>query len=257
MTSISDYPASVGFCYLDREFRYLDINDCLARINGLTVEQHLGKTIYQVVPDVAHGIVGQLNKVAETRQPIVSGQVVASTPAHPDEERTYEHNFLPDLRTDGTVVGFHIVVRDLSGPDSPDPYMIWHEIVSIGRACMRAGHGALAIEFLAEILDDPVRLQVAVDLGNEVRAINPAFIAEFVTISRMVLESWKLRTLGQQSPLAWYRENSVSGEWGRLQVRARALFRELSEAEEAMTLLELATAKGLIPYLSGIIRLNL
>lgn len=106
--------APVGLCYLDRAFRYLQINEWLARINGLPVEQHLGKTLDEVVPDVARGIVEHLVQVAESRQPILNGQVVATTPAHPDEKRTYEHNFFPDVTAVGNVVGFNVVVWDVT-----------------------------------------------------------------------------------------------------------------------------------------------
>ena len=106
--------APVGLCYLDRDLRYVEINRWLARINGLTVEQHLGRTLDEVVPDVARGIVEQLVQVAESQQPILNGQVVATTPGHPDEERTYEHNFFPDVTPAGNVVGFNIVVWDVT-----------------------------------------------------------------------------------------------------------------------------------------------
>ena len=90
MNSTAYQLAPVGLCYLDRAFRYLEINEWLARLNGLTVEQHLGRTIHEVVPDVARGIVEQLDRVAETQQPIVNGRVVAKTTAHPNEERNYD-----------------------------------------------------------------------------------------------------------------------------------------------------------------------
>ncbi len=106
--------APVGLCYLDRSLRYLQINEWLARINGLTADQHLGRTLDEVVPDVARGIVEQLVQVAESQQPILNGQVVATTPAHPAEERTYEHNFFPDVTPAGNVVGFNIVVWDVT-----------------------------------------------------------------------------------------------------------------------------------------------
>ena len=106
--------APVGLCYLDRTFRYCEINDWLARINGVSVEKHLGRTLYEVVPDVAQGIVEQLDRVAETREPLLNGRVVARTPAHPTEERTYEHNFLPDIGSGNIVLGFNIVVWDVT-----------------------------------------------------------------------------------------------------------------------------------------------
>ncbi len=106
--------APVGLCYLDANYRYVEINDWLARFNGLTVEQHLGKTLFEVISDVAFGVVSQLEQAANTKEPILYGRVTATTLGHPHEERTYEHNYFPDIASDGTVVGFNIVVWDVT-----------------------------------------------------------------------------------------------------------------------------------------------
>ena len=111
--------APVGLCYLDRSFRFVEINEWLARYNGPSIREHLGRTVYEIVPDVAKGITETLNRVAETGEPVVNGSVAAKTPAHPDEERRYEHNFFPDFADNGTVIGFNIVVWDVTNKTLP------------------------------------------------------------------------------------------------------------------------------------------
>ena len=105
--------APVGLCYLDRELRYVEINEWFARINGVAVEEHLGLTVYDVIPDAAETLASQLEVVAESREPMLAGRVATRTRAHPNEKRTYEHNFFPDIRR-GAVVGFNIVVWDVT-----------------------------------------------------------------------------------------------------------------------------------------------
>jgi len=104
--------APVGLCYLDTDLRFVYINEWLARINGLPVEAHLGKTIDEVLEDVAAGVVPQLRHVLQTGEPIIEEEVEAETPAHPGESRHYMHNYYPDKNKDGTVVGVSCVVRD-------------------------------------------------------------------------------------------------------------------------------------------------
>jgi len=106
--------APVGLCYLDTDLRFLYINEWLARINGLPVEAHLGKTIQEVLKDVAAGAVPQLRKVLQTGKPIIEGEVEAETPAHPGELRIYMHNYYPDKSKDGTAVGISCVVQDVT-----------------------------------------------------------------------------------------------------------------------------------------------
>ena len=106
--------APVGLCYFDTELRFLYINEWLARINGLPVEAHLGKTIDELLKDVAAGVVPQLRLVLQTGEPIIEGTVEAETPAHPGESRHYMHNYYPDKSKDGTVVGVSCVVQDIT-----------------------------------------------------------------------------------------------------------------------------------------------
>ena len=106
--------APVGLCYFDADLRYRYVNEWLARINGLPVEAHLGKTIDEVLKDVAAGVVSQLRLVVQTGEPIIEGTVEAETPAHPGESRHYMHNYYPDKSKDGTVVGVSCVVQDIT-----------------------------------------------------------------------------------------------------------------------------------------------
>ncbi len=106
--------APVGLCYFDTDLRFLYINEWLACINGLPVEAHLGKTIDEVLQDVAVVVVPQLRHVLQTGEPNIEGEVEAETPAHPGESRRYMHNYYPDKSEDGTVVGVSCVVHDIT-----------------------------------------------------------------------------------------------------------------------------------------------
>jgi len=106
--------APIGLCYVDSGFRFRYINEWLARINGLPVESHLGKTVQELLADVAEGIVPQLAEVLETGEPMIDGELAAETPAHPGESRHYRHSYYPDKDADGTVIGIHIVVQDVT-----------------------------------------------------------------------------------------------------------------------------------------------
>ena len=45
--------ATAGLALLDKDLRYVQINDTLAEMNGLSVEDHLGRTLREVVPWLA------------------------------------------------------------------------------------------------------------------------------------------------------------------------------------------------------------
>ena len=67
----SDVP--IGLCYLDLDLRYVQINKWLAAINGLAVKEHIGRTVAEVLPDVARSIEKQLRRVITTGEPIEGG----------------------------------------------------------------------------------------------------------------------------------------------------------------------------------------
>ena len=63
--------APIGLNVLDRDLRFVRINERLAEINGLSVEEHLGRTVRELLPELAD--------TAEA--PAVSGHRNGRTPA--------------------------------------------------------------------------------------------------------------------------------------------------------------------------------
>ncbi len=103
-----------GLCYLDTDLRYVEINDWLAALNGLTPAEHVGQTIGDILPSVAESVTRQLRKVIETGEPILKGLAYAETAAHPAVKRLYQHDYYPDKAADGTVLGVQCVVQDIT-----------------------------------------------------------------------------------------------------------------------------------------------
>ena len=71
-----------GFCYFDTDLRYVEINDWLAAINGMSPAEHLGRTVGEILPSVAEAVERQLRQVIETGEPILKGLVYAETASH-------------------------------------------------------------------------------------------------------------------------------------------------------------------------------
>jgi two-component system phosphate regulon sensor histidine kinase PhoR len=109
------YDASpVGNCYLDKDLRYLHINSWLAEINGISVSEHLGRRIGEVLPGVASSVIDQLTSVLETGTPILDGIVTGETPSQPGVRRVFAHSYYPDRADDGTIVGISCFVQEVT-----------------------------------------------------------------------------------------------------------------------------------------------
>jgi PAS domain S-box-containing protein len=106
--------APVGLCFLDTNLRYVHINEWLAAINGLSVEEHLGRTISEVLPDVAAGVTPQFRSVIETGKPILDGTVEAATLADPGTKRHFEHTYHAIKSDNGDVIGVSCIVQEVT-----------------------------------------------------------------------------------------------------------------------------------------------
>ncbi len=104
-------PEDVGTCYLDQDLRYININQRLAEINGLPIEDHIGKTIGDVLPGIAAVVAVTLRQVIETGKPVLEGSVVGETAAMPGMKRVFTHRFDPVIRGDN-VIGVIGTVRE-------------------------------------------------------------------------------------------------------------------------------------------------
>lgn len=106
--------APIGLCCFDTKLRYVFVNAWLAAINGLSVKEHLGRPISELLPDVAAGVEGQLRGVIETGEPVVGGTVEAETAAQPGVKKCFEHHYDAVKSADGAIVGVSCVVQEVT-----------------------------------------------------------------------------------------------------------------------------------------------
>lgn len=87
--------APVGMALVDEEYRFLRINAAMAEINGLSIEEHLGKTVRQVLPSVADLVEPILQRILDTNQPVVNLEVKGTTPSKPNVMRDWIASYFP------------------------------------------------------------------------------------------------------------------------------------------------------------------
>jgi PAS domain S-box-containing protein len=105
--------APVGVAVLDLELRYVYVNEALAATNGPSVEDHLGRTIEEVVPEVAAHARGVFQDVVESCRPLLGWQVSGETAAAPGELRHWVEDVYP-LFEDGSLVALGVVIVDVT-----------------------------------------------------------------------------------------------------------------------------------------------
>lgn len=106
--------APVGLCVLDAALRFVRINEQLAEINGLPVDEHIGRTVRQVVPELADIAEPLFQQVLQTGEPVRDVEVSGSTAADPHARRTWLEHYYPVFGEDGEVRGINVTVEEIT-----------------------------------------------------------------------------------------------------------------------------------------------
>jgi PAS domain S-box-containing protein len=105
-------PVAVG--YLDRNLHYRRVNPALAEIDGLTVEEMVGRSIHEVVPRFAPLVEPLYRQVLDTGQPILNREISGPRPSDPGTTGHYLVNYFPVQGESGEPIGVGLVALDLT-----------------------------------------------------------------------------------------------------------------------------------------------
>ena len=106
--------APVAMAFLDRDLRYLRVNDRLAQMNGRSAAEHLGRTIFEVVPDVAAHAAPLLRQVVDTGEALLGLEITGETAAQPGVIRRWLEDVYPVRDHTGGVCGVAVRVEDIT-----------------------------------------------------------------------------------------------------------------------------------------------
>ena len=108
--------APVGLCLLDRELRFLAINDRLARAHGSPIAEHLGRELAKVAPHFAVELEVRLLRLVETGEPIEDLEFCAETSIKDGslEERCWLCSYHPVRDRAGDVAAVSGAVVDIT-----------------------------------------------------------------------------------------------------------------------------------------------
>ncbi|MGZ5052015.1 MAG: PAS domain-containing protein [Methylobacter sp.] len=106
--------APVGFAYLDRELRYLVINDKLAEINGLPAAAHIGKHVQDIVPMLTRDAKDIAAHILATGEPIKNREITGEVPSMPGMTRYWNESWYPLYQNTGAITGFGVIIEDIT-----------------------------------------------------------------------------------------------------------------------------------------------
>jgi two-component system cell cycle sensor histidine kinase/response regulator CckA len=106
--------APIGLCVVDRDRRYVRINETAAAMNGLPVEAHIGRRMEEILPQLAVAVDPLVALILATGDAITSSEVAADDPREPGRKVWYLGSGYPVKDAAGKVVGVGIVCVDIT-----------------------------------------------------------------------------------------------------------------------------------------------
>jgi PAS domain S-box-containing protein len=105
--------APIGLAFLSPDCRYLQINQRLTEICGISVEDHLGRSVRDCVPALAEAVEGIVGSIMETGEPVI-GIEVAGQRADQTEERYWITYWHPLRSPSGEIVGVNVAAEEIT-----------------------------------------------------------------------------------------------------------------------------------------------
>ncbi len=106
--------APIGLNIIDDELRFVKINAPLADINGISIANHIGKTIRETLPELAPAVEPIYQQVIATNQPILNLEVRGEVPKQPGEIRYWLASYFPIPYLEENRIWVGTVVADIT-----------------------------------------------------------------------------------------------------------------------------------------------
>lgn len=87
--------SETGIAVIDRQLIYRFINPVLARFNGPSVEEHVGRSIHEVLPELAPMAAPLLQRVLDHGEPLRNFEIRVPTPSVQEEDSLWLASYLP------------------------------------------------------------------------------------------------------------------------------------------------------------------
>ena len=107
--------APVGLGFMDRDLRFVRVNEQLAAIDGVPIADHTGRTLRETLPADLADLLGPLHRqVLESGEAVLQREVSGWSPARPGHKRDWLVSYSPVKKEDGAIIGIQTLVQDIT-----------------------------------------------------------------------------------------------------------------------------------------------
>ncbi|MEV6209697.1 SpoIIE family protein phosphatase [Kitasatospora sp. NPDC051914] len=158
----------IGMAVYDSDLRYVRLNQALAKINGVPVDEHIGRRVSNVLPGLNSAeIEAVMRQVLTTGRPIVDARSHGRTPGEPRRDRAWSASYFRLEDSTGRVLG------------------VSSSLIDVTERFQAEARAARAQERLALLAEATARIGTTLDLQRTaeelIEAVIPRF-ADFATV---------------------------------------------------------------------------
>ena len=106
--------APVGLAFLTPDCRYQLINRHLCEICGISVDDHIGRSVRETVPQVAEQVENIVQTILRTGNSITGIEVSGQRPDGGNADRVWMTNWYPLIATDGSILGINVASEEIT-----------------------------------------------------------------------------------------------------------------------------------------------
>ena len=106
--------APVGLAFLSTDCRYLQINQRLTEICGISVADHLGRSVRETVPQVAEQVESLVQTIIRTGEPVTGVEVYGQRADKSNADHVWITNWHPLKSAEGDIIGVNVVAEDVT-----------------------------------------------------------------------------------------------------------------------------------------------
>src|ERR1035441_6264367 len=117
--------APVGLGFLDRNLKYININRRLAEMHNVSIEDHYGKTIAEIIPELYPLIEPHVKEALNGKR--ISDLEIREPGSHAHDRRTFLVSYEPAFDEAGEVVGVSCAVGDFTARKSTEDKLRQYE----------------------------------------------------------------------------------------------------------------------------------
>ena len=106
--------APIGLAVLSPDCRYLQINRRLTDICGISVEDHLGRSVRDCVPALADAVEGIVRSIISTGEPVAGIEVASQRADKTEDDRSWVTYWSPLRDPTGEIIGVNVAAEEVT-----------------------------------------------------------------------------------------------------------------------------------------------